>query len=341
MNTLLNPGVLCPGVREATPAETHNLRGLARQQQGDLAGARADFEQALRLKPDFPEALNNRGSIRQSQGDLEGALDDFEAALRLNPGYAEARNNRGTARQARGDLAGAIADFDYLLAAHPVAYAAVIHHNRGAARQAAGDLTGALADFDRALQLAPRQAPTWDHRGTLRQALGDLEGARADFDQALRLTPSEAAAGIYHHRGGVRVLQNDFAGAIADYNEALLRNPDDYLVYISRGNARYHRRDLRGFVDYRTAFRLNPEGAAAEVVRVLADGVKQDAGAVLSNCDKHLRLDPRDAIAHLRKGLTLVLLGKAEEAEASLQAAVALVPEFEQFREVVFRAAGR
>ena len=49
---------------------------------------------------------------------------------------------------------------------------------------------------------------------------------------------------ILHKRGGVRVLQADFNGAIDDYNEALSREPDNPIYYISRGNARYHRRDL-------------------------------------------------------------------------------------------------
>lgn len=311
---------------EMEVVESLNQRGLAHHAQGNWVAAMADFERALQLRPDYPQALNNRGIIRQNQGDLNGALDDFEAALRITPDYLEALNNRGTARQAVGDLDGAIRDFDRVLRLLPDAQAAALYHNRGAARQAQGDLAAALADFDRALQIDPTQVATWDYRGTVRQALGDLEGALVDFDQALRLTPSEAAAMIYHHRGGVRVLLNDFAGAIADYNQALLLEPDAYLVYISRGNARYHKLDLRGFVDYRTAFRINPEGTALEMARLVVDDVKRDAAAVLSNCDKHLRINANDVIALMRKGCTLLLLGQTE-ADALLQSSLALLPE--------------
>jgi tetratricopeptide (TPR) repeat protein len=315
-----------------------NNRGLVQHARGNRAAALADFEQALQLRPSYPEALNNRGSIRQGQGNLDEALADFEAALRLEPDYLEALNNRGTARQALGDLAGALADFDQVLAVLPAACAAVIYHNRGAARQALGDLAGARADFDEALQLEPRQAQTWDHRGLVRQAQGDLDGALADFEQALLLTLPGAAAPLYHHRGGVRVLRNDFAGAIADYNRALMLEPEAYLVYISRGNARYHLRDPRGFVDYRTALRLNPAGAVAEMVRLLAEDATRDAAAVLDNCDKHLRLNDCDLIAHVRKGLTLILLGRPGEGEESLRTVVALLPEGKEPLDLVVSA---
>ncbi|MCI0342081.1 MAG: protein kinase, partial [Planctomycetales bacterium] len=70
-------------------------RGHARSLLGDLAGARADYDEALRADPAYFAALVNRGSVRRMLGDGAGALDDLTAAIRLRPRSPEALNGRG------------------------------------------------------------------------------------------------------------------------------------------------------------------------------------------------------------------------------------------------------
>jgi tetratricopeptide (TPR) repeat protein len=43
-------------------------------------------------------------------GRYDRAVEDFDAAIRLNPNYAEALNNRGIAKRKMGDLIGGNAD---------------------------------------------------------------------------------------------------------------------------------------------------------------------------------------------------------------------------------------
>jgi len=57
------------------------LRGIA----GDLDGVIADCGEALKLNPDLPEAWMNRGMARMQKGDAGGARADFEQALRVAP----------------------------------------------------------------------------------------------------------------------------------------------------------------------------------------------------------------------------------------------------------------
>ena len=45
----------------------------------DLAGARAELEAAIALKPDFAPALVNLGGVLEKQGDLEGALERWRS----------------------------------------------------------------------------------------------------------------------------------------------------------------------------------------------------------------------------------------------------------------------
>jgi tetratricopeptide (TPR) repeat protein len=157
----------------------------------------------------------------------------------------------------------------------------------------------------------------------------------------LGLIPRQAAAPVHHQRGGVYVRLRRFADAVADYDRALEIDPGLCMVYISRGNARYHLRDLAAQADYWTAFQLDQRSAAAEIIRVLDADVREDAGAVLKNCRQHLRICPEDIVASARRGLTLLLLGRPEEAEAYLHRVVQIGPEWADYLDLLVAAAGR
>jgi tetratricopeptide (TPR) repeat protein len=323
-------------------AQDDSRRGAARLAQGDFAAARADFDRALEAAPDYPEAYNNRGVSRHALGDLVGAMTDFNRALEIAPRYALAFCNRGAARHALGDLVGAVADLDRALELSPRHASASIYHNRGAARHCLGDLEGAVADFDQAVLLEPDSADSHAGRGAARYALGEYQGAVVDYDEALRLTPREAAAPVYHSRGGARHAAGDFAGAIADYNQALEIDSGLCVAYVSRGHARFHQRDRLAANDYRTAFRLDPRLAAAEIVRVVAADLKRDPASVLENCRKHLRIHAGDFVAHARRGLTLLLQGNDSAAEQDFQEWLRLAPEWkDQLRLLIDEAQRR
>ena len=53
---------------------------MAMRGKGDLAGARNDFSEAIKLNPDYERAYADRGGVRFSQHDLDGAIGDLDAA---------------------------------------------------------------------------------------------------------------------------------------------------------------------------------------------------------------------------------------------------------------------
>lgn len=259
---------------------------------------------------------------------MSNALVHFDRAIALRPDYADALNNRARLRQLLDDLPGAAADFDRAAHCAEGELLATVLHNRATLRQAQRDFAGALADFDRALELVPDRVVTLLSRGQARKASDDLQGALADFDQALQQTPDSEAAPILHLRGGVHALRSDLSAALADYDRALRLNPEFWMAYVSRGHARCHQRDAGGFADYRMALRLNALGTLRELARLLREDAARDAPAVLESCDRYLRQSNRDALAHVRRGLTLILLGREEEAETNLACFVQLLPDF-------------
>ncbi|HJU43035.1 MAG TPA: tetratricopeptide repeat protein [Vicinamibacterales bacterium] len=69
---------------------------LLEEQNFDAAAAR--FHEALKIRPDWPEAHNNLGIALASRGRIAEALTHFERAVQLNPNFTDARVNRDQAR---------------------------------------------------------------------------------------------------------------------------------------------------------------------------------------------------------------------------------------------------
>jgi tetratricopeptide (TPR) repeat protein len=61
--------------------------------QGSIEEAMGHYKDALRIRPDYPQAHNNLGSILAEQGKLEEAIFHYRQALRLDPNYQKARDN--------------------------------------------------------------------------------------------------------------------------------------------------------------------------------------------------------------------------------------------------------
>src|SRR5438445_271937 len=185
--------------------------------------SRALWEHTLALDPTNWIAYTNRGVARQAAGDIAGALADYDMALRYNPGHAEALNDRGIVRFLRGDVDGAIADYFAAIRVRP--QYADAHENRGLARQAKGDVDGAMADYSAAIRLNPGYARAYYSRANLWLARGDADAAIADYGEAIRANPRYVEA--YNNRAAARRAKGDVDGAIADYTRALAVAPGD------------------------------------------------------------------------------------------------------------------
>ena len=90
--TLEDPGP--PPIRRAA---VYVNRGTAYYELGLNDLATADFTEALRLRPDYPEALIDRGAAYIRKELYDQAITDCSEALRLKPDLAYAYNNRGFA----------------------------------------------------------------------------------------------------------------------------------------------------------------------------------------------------------------------------------------------------
>ena len=84
-------------------AEAFDNRGLVWNDQRQHKEAIADFDEAIRLRPDFAAAYNNRGLAWLHQRDFKKALADWEQSAKLNPRSAAAISNLAWVRATCAD----------------------------------------------------------------------------------------------------------------------------------------------------------------------------------------------------------------------------------------------
>ncbi len=138
----------------------------------DFKRALDEYDAALRLNPQYPEAYNDRGNVKIFLGQYEEALKDCNEALRLNPQDAAAYLNRGSAKIYLGQYEEALKDCNEALRLNPQLIPA--YNNRGVVKQELGWNEEACKDFQRGLALAKKQGNT-ELAKRFQKALDDLE----------------------------------------------------------------------------------------------------------------------------------------------------------------------
>ena len=115
--------------------------GVPFREAGDMDGALRCHEQALTLRPDFPEAENGLGNLLGMQGNMEEAERHFRRAIASKLGYAGAFHNlSGITRLAPGDdLWPQLMELSARAGELPVDQALLLHFTLGKVREDLGE----------------------------------------------------------------------------------------------------------------------------------------------------------------------------------------------------------
>jgi tetratricopeptide (TPR) repeat protein len=265
-----------PAASPTPSASEHLNRGADYADQGQLDQAIAEYQEAIRLDPDYAEAHYNLGLAYHKQGKLDDAIAEYKEAIRIDPSMADAHVNLGVAYADQGKLDEAIAAYREALRINPD-----------------------LGDAHLNLGLAYHDQGRWDE-------------AISEYKEVIRINPDDADA--YYNLGLAYYMQDRLDEAIVAWKESIRLKPRDSMAHNNLGRAYFEQGRLdEAVVELKEAIRLDSENARAHFNLGL---VYYDQGRVdeaIAELETYLQLIPPDApdrakveewIEQLKTGLT-------------------------------------
>lgn len=159
--------------RDAGLAKIHFLYGRLALKRDDYEGARTQFLEAVKLRPDYTEAFNNLGVCWLAAKKVQESLDAFTKALEIEPTLIEARINLGSAWRISKDpdkATKAKAEYERALKQDPRNAAATFNLGILYIENMVPDVADDIARYQKAL----------DYFGVYRELRGSAAGAQKD-----------------------------------------------------------------------------------------------------------------------------------------------------------------
>lgn len=265
-------------------------KGTARQQAGDLTGARLAYLLVLDHDTRHVGAMANLASLVARMGEAQSAKRTYERALEIDPRLPELWFN-----------------YANLLAS-------------------LGEAEAAERAYGEALSRKPDFAAAHFNLGNLHRDRGRLEEAERCYRRALALQPGLARA--HTNLGNLLRRMQRPAEAVASHRAALTLEPQNSEIHFNLGNALLDAGEAAAAVDaYRESLKLRPEQAPVLTNLAAAQRTTGDPTAAEVCLDQALAVAPDYAEAHLARIRPLTAEESTERAGAALDAALARLPE--------------
>jgi tetratricopeptide (TPR) repeat protein len=177
---------------DKTPLPFRN-RANFRRDQGRIEEALADYDAALKLKPDGA-LYNSRAKLYFNQQKYDRALEDYNRAIALDSTEGEYFINRGAVFALSNNLPMALNDFNKGLEVRPDH--ANGYKNRSLIYQSFGQWDKALSDIEIYLNMHPEDADLWYEKGRIKNIMNKPSEGLEALDRAIRLNNKQ---GLYHY----------------------------------------------------------------------------------------------------------------------------------------------
>lgn len=201
-------------------------RGQSAHARGDLEKALEFYEQALKVKPEFPEAEFQRGNALATLGKLSEAEGAFRRAIAQKKNWSLPRSALGALlMRSQRD---ADAEQSFRSALNIEANDGVALRMLSEIRLRAGDKKEALDLAKRATAIADPPSSAWVVLAVAEKANGDTVAAKATLDRILGDEPANVAALL--ERADLLTDEKNFDSAITDLRAAAKVKPGEKTI---------------------------------------------------------------------------------------------------------------
>lgn len=203
--------------------EKYNNQGLTFYHQKKYSRAIKLYDQALKIHPDFPEALNNKGNAiiqliknKKSMDRIKGykkALSCYNKALEIQPSNLDILNNKGLALAYLGDYENSYKVFEEAVKKNPQDLATKIQRKK---------VSNIITE-------------DYTSKGYDKLKNGNYNEAVKYFNKLLEIKPDDIDALMY--KGGALFATRNYEEAIKCFDVVIYIKKDHSIAWFSKGEA--------------------------------------------------------------------------------------------------------
>ena len=308
--------------------------------KGDIDGAEAQFNNALRIDPSFAPALQALSKLCLHKGDLKKANEYSIQAVNADEDFRDWSKEiskiteliqSGNRNVQKGLFDEAIQEYDKIAQLHP--YFPDAEFYKGLTRFRQKDIEGAADYFSKALIIYPNHKKArkgldnvtkqFLNAGNKSYKRGDLSKATSYYEKALKFDPNFYLA--YFQLGVLQKKQGQSQAAIRSLNKVLEIKPDHDKTWFTLGTAYETDGKLDMAVEhYQKAIDINPgyTKAYGNMGKILTE--KQEYKKAEDILKTVMQIDSDYADGYMRLGLLYIKQEKFQEATDNLEKSVAI-----------------
>ena len=263
----------------------------------------------------------------EEKGRLEEAIAEYDEAVRISPQYVVAYSNRATIYHELGQYQQAVESYNQAIAVNPNFN--VLYNNRASSYYSLGEYELAVLDLNRFIDFEPNNPEGYVARATVYDQLGREAEARNDAVQAVELGADPARFETLIEEIKSRAVeleaQEQLVEAIAEYDEAIRINPRDVLAYSNRGDLRNKLGQYQQAVEsYNLAIGVDPNSNSLYNNRSSSYYSLGEYERSLEDLNRFIEHEPNNADSYVGRAMVYTQLGRDEEAEIDVTQALEL-----------------
>ena len=162
--------------------------GNAKYSLKDYKGAIKDYQEAIKLDPEYTDAWYGKAICESILERYDKALADYNKAAELDPSNKDVIFNRAYyVKQKTGDYKGAIEDYNFYIEKFKKSDDAFVYSNMGYCKYKLNDFEAALSDINKSLELNPDNPMAYKNRALIYFVTDNKDNACNDLHKSLEL----------------------------------------------------------------------------------------------------------------------------------------------------------